>query len=271
MSGLNLIHPKNNTTSKCWQVLTPLMQGWPSSTLSDVFKPDGRPACFWGLGWDNKIIADSCYKQGHKWLFADMPYFNRWMGEDTSESCHWRLIPNDIHEHGQGDYPQDRADALGIDLQDWRKTGSHILIAPSSETVTRFVHQSDYNDKRWTRETIARLESLTDRPIRLRNKPRKGKLSGPMVEKVSLEHDLTDCWAVVTTCSLVGVQAAILGIPVFCHARGPSAPIGNLDLRDIERPRMPDRRLWLNTLAYRQFTKAEIRSGMAYSVLHQLL
>ena len=271
MSGLNIIHPKGNFTSKCWQVYAPLLEGWPGSSASDNFVYDHRPACFWGLGWDNKILALKCLREGKKWLYADMPYFNRWMGEHTADTCHWRLIPNDIHESKVGDYPSDRADALGIHLQDWRKQGSHILIAPSSDTVTRFILDRDVSDRQWTRETVQILSDITDRPLRIRNKPRKGKLSGPMVETKPLEHDFEDCWAVVTTCSIVGIQAAIAGIPVFCHPRAASAAVGNLALSRIERPEMPDRRLWLNTLAYRQFTKAEIRSGMAYSVLHQLL
>ena len=271
MSGLNIIHPPKNFTSKCWQVFTPLLEGWQGSTASDKFIPDHRPICFWGLGWDNRIYAGRCIDEKRRWLFADMPYFNRWMGEHTADSCHWRLIPNGIHEHTIGDYPGDRADSLGIELRDWRKDGKHILIAPSSDTVTRFILEKDVSDKQWTRETVEILKDLTDRPIKIRNKPRKGKLSGPMVEITSLEADLRDCWAVVTTCSIVGIQAAIAGIPVFCHPRAPSAAVGNFALSRIERPEMPDRRQWLNTLTYRQFTKAEMRSGLAREILHQLL
>jgi hypothetical protein len=200
-----------------------------------------------------------------------MPYFNRWMGEHTADTCHWRLIPNSIHESTVGEYPSDRAEALKIRLVDWRTSGSHILIAPSSDTVTRFTLDTDTSDKQWVRETVSTLSNLTDRPIRIRHKPRKGKLSGPMVEATPLEDDLRDCWAVVTTSSIVGIQAAIAGIPVFCHPRAPSSAVGNHSLSRIERPEMPDRQRWLNTLAYRQFTKAEMRSGFARSILHQLL
>lgn len=219
----------------------------------------------------NRSVAARCINEHRRWLFADMPYFNRWMGEHTSEICHWRLIPNALHVHEARDYPSDRADKMNVVLHDWRSRGSHVLIAPSSDTMTKFVVNADMSDKSWLDNTLHKLRKHTDRPLRVRLKPRSGKTSGPMVESISVDHDLRDCWAVVTSCSIVGVQAALAGIPVFSHPLGPAAPIANDDLANIESPIMPDRRLWANTLAYRQFTKAEMRSGLAHEILHQLL
>ena len=193
------------------------------------------------------------------------------MGEHTADSCYWRLIPNDIHANKIQDYPIDRANALGIKLKDWRKNGQHILIAPSSDTVTRFVVDPNTSDQSWVQQVINQLSKITDRPLRVRYKPRKGKRSGPMVETTSVNDDLKNCWAVVTSSSIVGVQAAISGIPVFSHPQGPAAPVATFDLAMIEKPRMPERQAWLNTLTYRQFTKAEMSSGLAREILHQLL
>lgn len=271
MTGLNIIAPKNKPGSKCWQVFTPLLQGWHGSSVNYANTLDARPMCIWGLGFDNKTLAQRCMAENKPWLFADMPYFNRWMGEHTAEHCYWRLIPNDLHAHELGSYPNDRADSLGIQLQDWRKNGQHILIAPSSDTVTRFVVDPTLSDVGWVHDVTSKLSSLTDRPWRVRHKPRKGKRSGPMVETTPIENDLKDCWAVVTSCSIVGVQAAIAGIPVFCHPRSPAAPVGNLDITQIEKPHMPERQAWINTLAYRQFTKAEMSNGLAKEILYQLL
>jgi len=270
MLGLNIIYPINNYTSKCWQVYTPLTEGWPGSITRHEQIFDHRPICFWGLGWENEKLAQRCIREDRRWLFADMPYFNRWMGESTAEQCHWRLIPNAIHESSSGDYTSDRIDSLGIRLADWRNSGSHILLAPSSDTVTRFILDG-ISELQWIKSTLEKLKTITDRPINVRRKPRKGKLSGPMVETKPLEEDFRDCWAVITTCSIVGVQAAIAGIPVFCHPKSASAAVGNLCLSTLERPKKPDRQRWLNTLAYRQFTKAEMRSGLAREILHQLL
>lgn len=218
---------------------------------------------------DNYNTSKICVNQHVPWLFTDMPYFNRWMGEHTADSCHWRMIPNGLHENKVSDYPNDRARSLGLDLKEWRKSGSHILIAPSSDTLTRWITGQLAND--WMKDTVTELKKHTDRPIVIRRKPRKNGISGPMVETKSVADDLKDCWAVITLASIVGVEAAVAGIPVISHAASATGPISTDQLSNIEKPRLPERQAWLNTLTYRQFTKEEIRSGLAHEVLHQLL
>lgn len=268
MQGLNIIPPAKKPNSKCWQVFNPLLEGWPGSSIVHKASDLREPSCVWGLGFGNYTITKSIVSSGKKWLFTDMPYFNRWMGEHTAETCYWRLIPNGLHANSIVDYPDDRKKLLGIRAKPWRKQGTHILILPSSDTMTRWV--AGMTDEEWISSTVAAVRSKTDRPIKIRKKPRAGKQSGPIVETTPLSNDLRDCWAVVTLASIAGVEAAIEGIPVISHASSATAPIST-SLGEIELPNMPDREAWLNTLAYRQFTKAEIRSGLAYSVLHQLL
>ena len=61
---------------------------------------------------------------------------------------------------------------------------------------------------------------------------------------------------------MAAVEAACLGIPVFCHEQGPAKPIALTDLSKIESPVRPDRTPWLNTLSYFQFTEQELRQGI---------
>jgi len=264
MSGLNLIGPKNKPDSKCWQVLLPLKNGWAGSTIKSTYIDDGRPVCFWGLG-ENNETAEQC--RNKKWLFTDMPYWNRWMGPETADACSWRVIPNALHETGVYEYPNDRC--KDVQLSNWRKTGNHILVCPSSTTMTMWTCKQ--TESEWTTKTIKELKKYTDRSIVVRHKPRLRGISGPMVETTPLEQDLSDCWAVVTNCSIVGVQAAILGIPVFCHVSSPALAVGNTELKDIENPRMLERQEWINTLSYRQFSKAELANGFAKEILHSFL
>ena len=267
MPGLTICAPIDKPNSKCWQVFTPLLQGWPCSSINQGASIEHVP-CVWGLGHGNYDITKAMITQGKSWLFTDMPYFNRWMGEHTAESCHWRLIPNALHECNVIDYPSDRARHMGINLQDWRQQGNHVLVAPSSDTITRWLIGK--STKQWLDETLLALRAHTDRPVVVRHKPRRDGKSGPMVENRSVAEDLKDCWAVITLCSLVGVEAAIAGIPVMSHSLSATAAISTARIDHIENPRMPDRQAWLNTLSYRQFTKAEMRSGLAHAVLHQL-
>lgn len=215
----------------------------------------------WGLGDYQYALVKKFINKKNPFIFTDMPYWNRWLGNNRHE-CYWRIIPNALHCNWQADYPDDRFRKLGIEVQEWNDNGKHILVCPSSPTLSNF-----YDQEKWLDKTLKKLESVTDRPIRIRHKPRRGKLSGPMVEEISLREDCRNAWAVVTLCSIAGVEAACLGIPVFCHESSPCAPIGNTDLDDIENPLRPERNSWLNTLAYHQYTEDEINRGLHKEIL----
>jgi hypothetical protein len=67
---------------------------------------------------------------------------------------------------------------------------------------------------------------------------------------------------------VAGVEAACLGFPVFGPETSPAYPVsGSLD--DIENPVRPDREPWLRTLAYSQFTTAEIANGTAWQIIKE--
>lgn len=265
--GLNIVGPEDKPGSKCWQALEPLSRGWPDSSISYEYSDDGRPTCFWGLANGNWNMLEQLKLKQRKFLFTDMGYFNRWNGDP--DTAYWRTIPNTLHVNSIGKYPSDRSRKLGIHLRDWRKSGSHILVAPSSFTMSQWC---GYNsEQHWINATVAELQKHTDRPIKIRMKPRDGKKSGPMVASVPLSEDLKDCWAIVTSCSMAAVEAVVAGVPSFTHTLSPAAPVSYTKLSKIENPHMPDRQAWINTLAYRQFTKIELANGKAYEILHQLL
>lgn len=207
----------------------------------------------WGLGRNNFDIV----KSSSNYFFSDMPYWGRWSG-DNRGSCYWRVIPNALHCNWIDDVPSDRFNKLNVLVKEQRKTGNHILLCPSSVTLERF-----YDETNWTNRTIAELRNHTDRPIRIRRKPRARGTSGPSVAAVLLDEDLRDAWAVVTLASIVGVEALCEGIPVFCHKASPCAAVANLDLSMIENPKFEHNQSWLNTLSYYQYTEHELRKGLA--------
>lgn len=190
-------------------------------------------------------------------LFTDMPYFNRWMGENR-DTCHWRVIPDHVHCYeSRSDLPSDRFDSLDIEVSGWRTNGDHILVCPSSNVLENY-----YGEQGWLDRTLAEIKTYTDRPIRVRHKPRANGTSGPRAATTPFAEDCKNAWAVVTLASIAGVEAACLGIPVFSHIHGPCAPLGNTDIESIESPVQLDRSAWLNTLAYYQYTESEIRQGL---------
>jgi hypothetical protein len=125
----------------------------------------------------------------------------------------------------------------------------------------------------WTETTVNTIKKHTDRPVRVRRKPRTRKTSGPAAEAElgvpSFISDIQDAHAVITSVSLCAVEAIANGVPVFCHPLSFAEPVSETDISKINEPIYPDREPWFNHLAYQQYTEAEIASGLAYSIIGQ--
>jgi hypothetical protein len=152
-----------------------------------------------------------------------------------------------------GDYSMSRALDMGIELQPWRETGEHVLLCfPGPGSGKDFELGID----QWAATIRGRIEEQTDREILPREKYMR--FGRPLAE------DLRSAWCLVTHSSTAAVEAVISGVPVFVAPTNPAAPVGRTDL-DIENPVRPDREKWLAALAWRQFDRQEIRSGMAWA------
>jgi hypothetical protein len=89
-----------------------------------------------------------------------------------------------------------------------------------------------------------------------------------------LAEDFTDCWAVVTHSSNIATDAVLGGLPAFVEKTAPTAPLGNLSLRNLDHPTLASRReidAWWSSLMCQQFTLAEMRSGLAHSYLSAVM
>ena len=180
---------------------------------------------------------------------------------------YWRVSKNGIHPTKVTSRPTDRFEKWNIDIKDWDKQGEEILVCPSSNTMSYWC--TSQHERVWTQQTIAELSKHTDRPIRVRSKPRTEKTSGPVAQKElglpSVQEDIQNAFAVVTSVSLVAVEAITNGIPVFCHPFSFASPISSVDISEIENPIYSSKRLeWLSHLAYCQFTERETSNGIAY-------
>jgi len=233
--------------SKAWQVLKPLQQYQNIEGIDTV----------WGLGSGNFNIVKSCILEKKNWIYTDMPYWNRFNPNNPSGTYHWRICVNGVHCNKIFDFPNDRS--KHIELKEWKHEGEYILVAPSSDTIHRYL-----NKPNWTDDTIKKLKNITDMPIKVRPKPRKNGTSGPYVADTPLIEDLRNAKYVITSCSMVGVESIIEGIPTFCEPQAGCAPVSNTDIFSLE-PRFVDRQKWINTLSYHQWTPAEIQNGTFFS------
>ena len=256
---LNVINNRHGQDSKAWYTLKPLQQ---------YHDAQGIPT-MWGLAVGNYQRAVDFKNNKKPWLFCDMPYWGRWnplkQAANPEGEYFWRICFGDIHvTEIKKDLPHDRI--KHIELKPWRKSqGDYILVAPSSVTVNSYIGQRD-----WEQKTVSWLQTQTDMPIKVRHKPRKNGKSGPAYADIPLAEDLKNAHCVVTSCSMVSVDAIIEGIPVYCHPRCPANPVSQ-SIENFGTPYYSDQREeWLSTLSWHQYTQQEIENGLFKHMFEQM-
>lgn len=185
----------------------------------------------------------------------------------------WKVGLNGVNRRawfGQG-YQDNRAQTLGLHLQPWR-SGKNIVIAVQRSDSEQWSGLPE--PRAWVEQTVAKIKSVTDRPIVVRPHPRQ-RIAGiagvtvrqprPLVntyDSFDFDTDLANAWCVINENSGPGCQSVIAGVPAFVGTDSLSAPVANLNLLDIEKPWMPDRTAWLEDIAHTEWTVEEIASGL---------
>jgi hypothetical protein len=190
-----------------------------------------------------QTLIPEIHARGQSYWHLDSCYIH-------SPERHYRLTRNSEHPKPRVDLTLERALALGVELKPWRTDGEHVLICRQGPSSGRHLK---INPNGWNDIALGRLSKLTKRPIMVREKVAR--------ESRPLAEDLQNCWCVVTHSSTAAVEAAIAGIPVICTSWGAAWPIATDALDRIEAPPMPERRAWLATLAWSQWTMEELASG----------
>ena len=266
---LTIYAPTNKPSSKCWRVFDGIKQSWPTKVVvEDNLKSEAlSPAMFWGFVNKNTQLIHQLELAGQDYYFTDTPYFGRFDNNNLTDTNHyWRICKNRIHAKFIKDCPDDRFKKFNINIKERPKNqGEYILICPSSPGMDNYLHETN-----WLVNTIADIEQHTDRPIKIRKKPRGKGTSGPAAAEVPIEEDLKNAWACVTSCSISAVEALVNGVPVFCHYKSFATVMGSTDLSEIETPFYTDPSRWLNSLAYQQFTPEEYRNGTAVSIMREI-
>ncbi|MFA6204492.1 MAG: hypothetical protein WC710_15040 [Gallionella sp.] len=186
---------------------------------------------------------------------------NGYLGKDETGNQLYALAIGGHNGSGQWNTGgPERFAALGVELQDWRSEGKHILVCPNRS----FGRPDIIMPCDWTREVCEKIKRYTSREIRVRQHPAVIKPKAPLAD------DLAGAWAVVIWGSSAGVHALVAGVPVFQespHWICASAASNNLAM--IENPAMDHhRRLTaLQKLAWAQWSLKEIETGAAFDHL----
>jgi hypothetical protein len=236
-------------------IMSALAQGWPDAKVIYGAPPDDDNAivCY-GQVWGTEVLLQKATARGRPFWHIDNGFWRPGRGQLDG---YYRFCFRGMTARFLPLASPMRARAQGVKLKPWRRGGRHVLLGLPGE---EFGCGIGLDMPEWIASIMRELPRRTHRPIVVRERR----------SMVPLTDHLRDCWAVVTHSSNIAVDAAVAGIPVFVAETSSAAPVGNLDLADLENPRMPDREQWFSSLACQQFTPAEMASGVAYETLRMV-
>lgn len=197
------------------------------------------PIAVWG-----QIRGAKELLEGHSEFYRlDHPYIGR--------NNYYRLTKNDFQPSKIVERPADRWERLksyfALKVEDWRKDGSHILLALSMPATYDF-----FGIQGWEQKIKAEIAKHTDRKIVVRQRK----------ETRPLEEHMRGAKCVVTWASNTCVNALMYGVPVFTLGPSIARPVSG-EIKDIESPTYPDREPFFRHMAYCQFKIDEFESGYA--------
>ena len=244
-------------------------QLWPA--IKKGWKDEDKPIhFFWGLAGKNIHDITMCEAQGEEWWYVDVGYLTEQITRYPEPIIHnydktyFRICKGGIHTTSFKEHDDKR---LNTEFKGWQ-SGEHILVCPSSPTVTYYINDMTQDD--WIKETTDEIKKCTDRPIKLRNKPRPNNKWW----NTDILDDLKDAHCLVTNMSLTAVDATVNGVPCITHNRNVAAGVSSRDIsyKTLNYPFKPDGdkiNRWMRMLSYNQFTIKEIEDGIAFEVLQE--
>ena len=177
-------------------------QLWPA--IEKGWQDEGRPVhFFWGLAGNNIREIQRCIDYGIEWWYVDVGYLTQQITRYPEPKIHdydktyFRICKGNIHtircKVGDGTRVS-KLESQGIDclFKGWGGGETkHILLAPSSPTVTH--HINGMTQEKWVDEVTHEIRKHTDMPIKFRNKPRPGNEWW----ETDIRDEFKDCHALV--------------------------------------------------------------------------
>lgn len=219
------------------------------------------------------LVYKECIKQNRNFLFIDHAYFNKGYDYPT-----WMRITKNRHVFGPAltNRPSDRFAQFNAKykLEKWRGgTGDYILILPPTHAISWL-----FNNHTWEEEIVAKIKSITNRPIKIRAKPENpivddfGNLVRMELNKtadIPLLDDIKSAYAVVAYNSNSVIECVKQGVPTICSENCATFPI-SFKIEDLITDKFltePNRQQLFNDLAYEQFNIDEMTAGLPYQLL----
>ena len=184
------------------------------------------------------------------------------------------------------DYPSDRFDALKLPYKGWKQNRGDVIVVALQLPGDASMRGIDISA--WCSHLLSKARDITDRPIEIRTHPgasSKG-LAGyaELYEYLAFanhknvtcvngkdipwEDHILNAHAVVTYSSGLAIDAVLNGVPTIAHDSGNFGyPICDNKIEKVEEMSLASEdtvQQWLNTLAYCQWTPAEMEAGVCW-------
>ena len=237
------------------QLWPAIKKGWQDTQMRPVH-------FFWGLAGKNIPYIKGCIERNEEWWYVDNGYLTQQITRYPEPKIHdydktyFRIVKGSLHTQKGKTGSVERLSKLeqqGIDVKfkGWTDNTDHILLCPSSPTVTQFVN--DISQEEWVESVKSELRQHTDRPIKFRNKHRPGN----QWWNTNIKDDLKGAHCLITNMSLAAVDAVINQVPVLTHSKNVAFNVSINNLPNINKPFKPSREIidpWSNMLSHNQFT-----------------
>jgi len=164
------------------------------------------------------------------------------------------------------DRPADRWEQLNLEQHSF-KQGSAIVVVPPDRKIVHTLGLG--SEDQWINETVVKIKNFTDREIKIRKRPEPR--ADRVISNTFKDFIKDDTFCVVGYSSNALVEAAMHDIPVISLGQSATKSLYSYQLKDIEKikPAYPsDKQAWLNHLAYSQFTREELLSGLAWELIN---
>lgn len=237
--------------AKSFELCTAFAEGCRGQVVTDG-RWRGGPSAFYGVSADNYQAWLSAKASGEPWFYIDNAFF------DACRERYFRISKSRMQHDGLGVSDGRRFAALGVEIRPWRDSGTHVVLCEQS---AHYMTLAGYQGN-WMADMLKALKEITPRPIRVRLWSRdKAK------QAAGLGEYLHGAWALVTYSSAAAVTAILAGVPAVVGT-GAALPVATA-LAAIDDPlRSGYRERWASVLADHQWTREEMRNGMAWRMLN---
>ena len=249
------------------EYLEALVQGIPNGYLSTWEDEEHSmvPLIIRGLAKKGQLAIKDSWKRKRTFYAIDSGY----IGNETSKSkVFHRITKNNLQHLGPIiDRPHDRLGPTNFRLNRKAKKGDRILIVPPSEKVMKFWGQK--TPEEWTQDVKEQLVNYTDREVVVRLKPKRQD----RITHASIFNAMDDdCYCVITYNSIAATEALLYGKPAIALGPNSAQVLCNTSLAEVEHLNRPDPDELLRYaahLSYCQFTRKEMQSGLAWSIVNE--